>query len=402
MKEANAQLLAFLETTIEGLVLSSEAEYPYTVSIWEVSERGEFSVMALLLSIGYLTVVEPPSIFEDIGTQLAELEQNEEIQFNRLYGFANSIVPKQQGGPSFSEVDLEYLTQLVGSDNADIYSESLMMLAEQLERFKEKQKQSFSQPLSSEIPEAEPKIKADSQEAEEFRAIILERLTASRQICSEIVAAVEPYLHLLKVFRLSTRDLVFQRVYGIHIVTGQLNESQWIGFSTRLPEILHKEDDPLPVQPGRDVEAISSEVQVVVSAFEEAVEGYAFPPMAPFYGSEIDKPSYPFESFIWEISTNESSLVQQLLETMRFLQILSPISDEDYDYLIHAPWNQEDSETEREEVYSQKIASTIDFIKHNLTEQKIYRLGLVEIDVYTVGKTHDNDWIYFSSTAVET
>lgn len=44
----------------------------------------------------------------------------------------------------------------------------------------------------------------------------------------------------------------------------------------------------------------------------------------------------------------------------------------------------------------------IEWLKTNLTELKIYRIGEVNIDIYVVGKSSNNEWIVLHTVAVET
>lgn len=91
MKETNLELLAAFEQCLKGLNLWSETESPYEVLIWEASERGEFSVEALLLSLSYLTPVDHQNLFADVEERLSGIEQDVDIVFNRENTFIYSL-----------------------------------------------------------------------------------------------------------------------------------------------------------------------------------------------------------------------------------------------------------------------------------------------------------------------
>lgn len=207
----------------------------------------------------------------------------------------------------------------------------------------------------------------------------------------------------MQIYRLTINDLDFQRFYDVYIIIGQTKEGFWIGISTKIDyqRDLSEDRHPLPLLSGRQVKAISSCTQEIVSVVERVIQNFAFPTIAPYYFDfEIISPSYPFNNFVWEIASAKSEVIEQLLESIAFLQSRSLNSDEDW-YSLGYIYPDEKGEYEITEDF-QRTTALFNLVKSCLKEQRAYRFGLCEIDLYIVGVTHDNDRVCVSSVIVET
>lgn len=357
MRSNNLELLASIEKCLEGMTLWSETEAPYKVFIWEVAEKGEFSIEALLLSLGYLTPVDHQNIFADVEERLSSIEENEMIAHNRKHSFVY--------GP-----EAENTKELF----KDVIEDS------------EFNRRHFL------LDESEPTL---------FRETILGRLTGIRQKYQAIARSLEPHLSNLQIYRLSTSDLDFQRFYDVYLIIGQTQEGHWIGFSTEIAySNLVTECVSLPLTSGRETISVSASNQRIISAFEQAIQDFVFPTIAPYYSFEIDKPSYPFEKFVWELADTKSKVVAQLLESINFLQVKALDDTGDY-YSSIGIYLDERGQYQIDEPF-QKATVLIELLKSRLREQKAYWFGLCEMDLYIVGATPTDDLVCISSLVVHT
>jgi hypothetical protein len=363
MENSNLELFDRLQKLLEGMTLSSETDASYKVFIWEISEKGELSIDALLCSIGYLVPINYQIIFSDIEERLLSIEQNEGIAFNRKHCFvygsdAGKIRDDFNFSKVFEEAGLNYHNFL--------------------------------------LDESEPAL---------FRVTILERLIKIRQNYQAIARRLEPYLTDLQVYRLSTDDLDFQRFYDIYLLVGKTKDNQWIGFSTKIAYMqiafvdLQTDVTNLPLIPKIQVDMPES-IQEVISLFEQETQDVIFSSCAPYYDFELDELPYPFECFVWEVADSKSKIVKQLLESTNFVQIREPNSAEDY-YSFIGIHPEESGQYEVNEQF-QKAEVLVDLLRSRLREQKFYRLGLCERDLYIIGTTPTGDFLGISSLEVVT
>lgn len=357
MRSNNVELLASIEKCLEGMTLWSETEAPYKALIWEISEKGEFSIEALLISLGYLTPVNHQDIFADIEERLSSIEKNEMIAHNRKHSF------------------------VYGAEAEDIK-----------ERLKDVIENSEFNPRHFLLDASEPTL---------FRETILERLTGIRQKYQTIARSLEPHLNNLQIYRLSTSDLDFQRFYDVYLIVGKAREGQWIGFSTRIAySDLMTECVSLPLTAERETASVSAGNQRIISAFEQSIQDCVFPTIAPYYDFEVDSPSYPFESFVWESAETKSKVVAQILESINFLQIKALDDTEDY-YSSIGIYPDERGQYQIDESF-QKATVLIDLLKSRLRDQEAYWFGLCEMNLYIVGVTPTDDLFCVFSSVVHT
>lgn len=357
MKATNLDLLATFEQCLSGLTLWSETESPYQILVWEVSEKGGFSIEALLLSLEYLSVLDKQNLFADIKERFAHIEQNEDIQFNRKNCFIYS--PEQDR-----------------SSEEGVFNREAFMRS--------------------------------GLEAEAFRSTILERLTGIRQKYQELVASLKDSFEDLQIYRLTSDDLDFQRFYDVLILVGKTKDNQWMGLSTKI-NYRNFDDLDLPasmVRSGQQlrseqVETPSPSVQSVINIVEQVTQNFTFLPIAPsYFDFEITEPDYPFAGFVWEVAGARSQVVEQLLESINFMQVKPLQNDTDFYNLLYV-YPDENGEYEIDENF-QKATMLLETLKSQLRTRKAYRFGLCEIDLYFVGATPENDWVCISSVVVET
>ncbi|MBD2775547.1 nuclease A inhibitor family protein [Iningainema tapete] len=109
---------------------------------------------------------------------------------------------------------------------------------------------------------------------------------------------------------------------------------------------------------------------------------------------------YPFEPFIWLGEGKEVLTTEKLLQLTNH-PINSPVETVDLDYLFRNVAQEQEWHDAQQKANVSKFKSLIDTLKANLKDLKVYRVGIIEIDVYIVGKAA-NDLAGLATKVVET
>jgi hypothetical protein len=78
MQEDTVQLLAAIESTVQGLIFRTESTYALKPLVWDVSTQGEYDISRLLKSTGNLVPIELDD-FLSWQEYLEDFEQWEEF-----------------------------------------------------------------------------------------------------------------------------------------------------------------------------------------------------------------------------------------------------------------------------------------------------------------------------------
>jgi Nuclease A inhibitor-like protein len=111
---------------------------------------------------------------------------------------------------------------------------------------------------------------------------------------------------------------------------------------------------------------------------------------------------YPFDVFLWEFAAVKPEINPELI--LKYLEKSSdtPIEILDIDSFFEVSITEQDWHGEEEKETVKKYQNLLKFIKENLTETKVARIGEIEIDIYILGKTASNDIAGLYTKVIET
>ncbi|MEG4584679.1 nuclease A inhibitor family protein [Microcoleus sp. MOSTC5] len=127
----------------------------------------------------------------------------------------------------------------------------------------------------------------------------------------------------------------------------------------------------------------------ITDQLNQASEGLLFP-------SETDA---PFEVVSWP--TQEELTQTKLLELTGHPPD-APVEMRTVDEFFAIATSEEAWHDEEERETAKRFQNLVNFLKQNLSQLQVYRVGSVEIDAYIVGVTQNGDWAGLSTQVVET
>jgi len=115
----------------------------------------------------------------------------------------------------------------------------------------------------------------------------------------------------------------------------------------------------------------------------------------------MSESEYPFEAFLWSNQAQEPMTAQKLLQLTGHSPETS-VEEVELDYIFRNCAEEKEWHDETQKQNVQKFQSLIKTLKDNLIDIKVYRIGTINIDVYILGKTLDEDLAGISTKVVET
>jgi hypothetical protein len=115
----------------------------------------------------------------------------------------------------------------------------------------------------------------------------------------------------------------------------------------------------------------------------------------------MSESEYPSEAFLWSNQAQEPITAQKLLELTGHPQD-SPIEEVDLEYFFRNCAFEQEWHNELQKSDVKKFKTLVESLKENLKPIKVYRIGTINIDVYIIGKTLDEDLAGVSTRVVET
>lgn len=115
----------------------------------------------------------------------------------------------------------------------------------------------------------------------------------------------------------------------------------------------------------------------------------------------VSESEYPFEVVFW------SGQAQEALTNQKILQLTNhapetPIETVELDYFFRNCAEEKEWHDEIQKQEVQKFQLLVKTLKDNLTDIKVYRLGMINIDVYIIGNTSSGNLAGVSTKVVET
>ncbi|MEG4010235.1 nuclease A inhibitor family protein [Microcoleus sp. Pol11C1] len=114
------------------------------------------------------------------------------------------------------------------------------------------------------------------------------------------------------------------------------------------------------------------------------------------FGSETDA---PFEVIHWQA---QGDLTQAKLLQLTNHPPDAPIELVSVEDFFDVSTQEEDWHDEEERETAKRFQNLVNFLKQNLSQLQVYRVGSVEIDAYIVGVTDGGGWAGLSTKLVET
>jgi uncharacterized protein YjbI with pentapeptide repeats len=189
-----------------------------------------------------------------------------------------------------------------------------------------------------------------------------------------LIEQLEPHVTNLQIYRLITHE---DLLYTFYILMGNTQEGDWVGVSTKLNEGQQHYSSPIyQVEDMALTKPRNSELSVFL---ENVTAGIKF--QADF-----------LKHFVWDFAEQRERLLQNLLDKTGIFTI-----EELEDGFLR---DEDDDEDYCQEQERAKKFPTL--VKSNLTNLRIYRVGVVELYIYIVGQTENGDWIGIRTRATET
>jgi hypothetical protein len=115
----------------------------------------------------------------------------------------------------------------------------------------------------------------------------------------------------------------------------------------------------------------------------------------------MSESEYPFEAFLWSNQAQSPITAQKLLQLTGHPED-SPIEEVELEYFLRNCAFEQEWHNELQKSDVKKFQTLVESLKSNLKSIKVYRIGRINIDVYIIGKTLDEDLAGVSTKVVET
>jgi Nuclease A inhibitor-like protein len=396
MHDNTAQLLASIESTIQGLIFRTENNYALKPLVWDVSTQGEFDIGRLLKSTGNFVPIESEDFLswqeysEDFDRWHEFLAQNPEYTTLELDDFLAQH-PDCKTGEEKETDDCEipeYMFMPLSSrlnavrERAEKYeaflSESVVM--EQRYRSLLDVFQSYTTHL-----QVYRVVKYDDaipcRDEDEIREFYLDRDFSEDEIAEHEA--------LIEEANLRTEDYSNDRRSGkevfesIKILVGKVSDYCWIGISPICSNI------EFPNQPTLE-KFLAQQIKNTVTA---AIESKLKPILDTL--TFITRNFYnDFEKenrYVCEFAKTESEVISRLLHLSNFINT----------------WEFEGIGYARTGYFDIEEASRFDrideLLKSHLRNLRVHVVGTTSIfDLYAIGQAESGDWLGVSTTAIWT
>lgn len=127
----------------------------------------------------------------------------------------------------------------------------------------------------------------------------------------------------------------------------------------------------------------------VVEELSKATEGLLF----------MSESDYPFETIYWKELPEVSPA---FLRNLAGLQIDAPVETISLDDFFRVAASDADWRSAESRQEAVKYQNLVSYLKENLDNVKVYKLGRVNMPVYVVGQSKTGNWLGVSTRVVET
>jgi Nuclease A inhibitor-like protein len=397
MHNDTAQLLASIESTVQGLIFRSENTYALKPLVWDVSTQGKFDISRLLKSTGNLVPIELDDFLswqeysEDFDRWHEFLEQNPEYMTLDLDNFLDRQDEKQEHTTTDEENnDCEYpdYLDIALSERCDF----IRYRAEEHEVFlsksvvMEQRYRSLLDILETCTTQLQVYrvVKYDDaipcRDEDEIREFYLDNDFNDDEIAEHEALIEESNLRTEEYSndRRSGKE-VFE---SIKILVGKVSDDCWIGISPTCSNIEFPDQPTLEIFLAQQLE--NDETAVIKSNLKPVLDVLMF---ITRYGSNFEQDN----RCICEFAKTESEVINRLLHLSNFVNT----------------WEFKGIGYARTGYFEIDEASKFDRIDELLTSHlknlRVHVVGTTSMfDLYAIGQAESGDWLGVSTTAIWT
>jgi hypothetical protein len=217
---------------------------------------------------------------------------------------------------------------------------------------------------------------------EQFHRDIFSNLPDLAHKYEEIANLMRSKLSCFEIYQIKTEDLAFQNSFYIgissfYIIVGKTECRNYLGLSTKLNPYVGREFEPSLLIAREVVD--DPELALLNSLLLQTLENDTFPP--------FDSTLYPFASFTWEFATQKGALLDLLLDSIGLVE--TTVLDE---RLIMID----------DQSYFERISALFKLLSQNLMSIRVYRIGVIQNDIYILGIDSNNNFVGVSTISIDT
>ncbi|WP_019498354.1 nuclease A inhibitor family protein [Pseudanabaena sp. PCC 6802] len=232
---------------------------------------------------------------------------------------------------------------------------------------------------------------------EQFHRDIFSNLPDIAHKYEEIANLMRSNLSCFEIYQIKTEDLAFQNscyigISSFYIILGKTECGNYLGLSTKLNPFVSREFDPSPLIAREVVD--DPDLALLNSLLLQTLENYTFP-------DEFDETRlrnlgllnllgitlYPFDSFTWEFTTQKGALLDLLLDSIGLVE--TTVLDK---RLIVID----------DQSYVERMSALFKLLSQNLMSIRVYRIGVIQNDIYILGIDNNNNFVGVSTISIDT
>lgn len=115
----------------------------------------------------------------------------------------------------------------------------------------------------------------------------------------------------------------------------------------------------------------------------------------------ISESEYPFKTVDWSESAVADLTNEKLLELTQH-PLTTPVETQDLDSFFELATQQQDWHNAQEIETVHQYRSLVQTLKQHLRDLKVYKIGMVNLDIYIIGKTSSGALMGLATQSVET
>ncbi|MCA1557837.1 MAG: nuclease A inhibitor family protein [Acidobacteria bacterium] len=127
----------------------------------------------------------------------------------------------------------------------------------------------------------------------------------------------------------------------------------------------------------------------LLEELEKAIAGLLF----------MSESDYPFSTFIWK---GNVLITEEYLREQAGGATAAPVKAQSVEEFFHAAAAEPDWKSESELAMAKRYQALVRWLRENLSDFKVYRVGEIDIQVYLLGRSPEGNWIGVSTRVVET
>ncbi|HEY0324071.1 MAG TPA: nuclease A inhibitor family protein [Pyrinomonadaceae bacterium] len=127
----------------------------------------------------------------------------------------------------------------------------------------------------------------------------------------------------------------------------------------------------------------------LIKELEQAIAGLLF----------MSESDYPFQTFLWK---DNVEVTEGYLRELAGKGVDAPVTAQSVDEFFRAAVSEPDWKGAEEIAVAKRYQALVGWLKENLSNLKVYRVGEIDIQVYIQGSSGSGSWIGISTRVIET